>query len=518
MASSSIDSLLQITGPSRAPVEMARSATSAAKPFEELFSRAAQSAVPRDPSRPESAMSPQDDPPVPEQRDADNNSSLPDDSRLHVNSDEADQAKPAKAASPDESEDEQLQAEDDVVEISGAAASQAPSARLSEEEPPLTSAEQSSDGKSPAENATEAAAGEQAADSAAGQPNGRTGNRRNQPDPSGTSQPVTPELTAETVTNTEGKPAAPASEAATVGTQVGTPRSTTQDAPAEFAAQDTASPNRADLPPTEDLPPESQATTRQGSKPTERSGSIGADAGISDKPPAKDRQTAGTPSPSPDTDRAAAAPKATHNADPASPTSPTHVAEMATPVSTESAASSGIADRALDRMTSARSVQPARQSSEPPPAPPVDRNRFVGRVSSALQLAQQRDGQMQLRLSPPELGSLRLEISVKQGVLTATMETETATARHILLENLPALRERLAGQEIRIERFDVDVRHEGEEQSQNRAAQERPGDQPQGRSSPPGRRTDQRVQPARGNLPLATRFNQPSPDGLDVVI
>ena len=148
----------------------------------------------------------------------------------------------------------------------------------------------------------------------------------------------------------------------------------------------------------------------------------------------------------------------------------------------------------------------------------MDHNRFVGRVSSALRLAQQRDGQMQLRLSPPELGSLRLEIAVKQGVLTATMETETAAARHVLLENLPALRERLAGQEIRIERFDVDLRHESGDQSQNRAAQERPGDQPQRRSSSPGRQTDQRTQPARGNLPLATRFNQPSADGLDVVI
>ena len=98
------------------------------------------------------------------------------------------------------------------------------------------------------------------------------------------------------------------------------------------------------------------------------------------------------------------------------------------------------------------------------------------------------------------------------------METETAAARHVLLENLPALRERLAGQEIRIERFDVDLRHESGDPSQQRAAQERSGDQPQGRSSSPGRQIDPRTRSARGDLPLVTRFHQPSADRLDVVI
>lgn len=99
-------------------------------------------------------------------------------------------------------------------------------------------------------------------------------------------------------------------------------------------------------------------------------------------------------------------------------------------------------------------------ATQAPNLPRVDAARFVGRVAKAVQTAQDRGGVVQLRLSPPELGSLRLELSMQNGVMTAAVETETAAARQVLLDHLPALRERLAEQNIRIERFDVDVRQE----------------------------------------------------------
>ena len=64
---------------------------------------------------------------------------------------------------------------------------------------------------------------------------------------------------------------------------------------------------------------------------------------------------------------------------------------------------------------------------------------------------------MRLRLSPPELGSVRLEVSVKNGVLTAHAQTETTQARDALVDNLPALRARLAEQNIQVDQFDVDL-------------------------------------------------------------
>jgi flagellar hook-length control protein FliK len=93
--------------------------------------------------------------------------------------------------------------------------------------------------------------------------------------------------------------------------------------------------------------------------------------------------------------------------------------------------------------------------------PPIDPSRFIGRVAKAFQTAQDRGGTLQLRLSPPELGALRIELNVKDGVMSASLQTENANARRLLLDHLPALRDRLAEQNIRVDRFDVDVRREG---------------------------------------------------------
>jgi flagellar hook-length control protein FliK len=93
--------------------------------------------------------------------------------------------------------------------------------------------------------------------------------------------------------------------------------------------------------------------------------------------------------------------------------------------------------------------------------PRVDAARFVGRVAKAIQTASERGGALHLRLSPPELGSLRLALTVDNGVMSATLEADSSAARQVLLDHLPALRDRLAEQNIRIERFDVDVRQEG---------------------------------------------------------
>jgi flagellar hook-length control protein FliK len=86
----------------------------------------------------------------------------------------------------------------------------------------------------------------------------------------------------------------------------------------------------------------------------------------------------------------------------------------------------------------------------------ADRLRFVQRVLHALQAAEARGTAVRLRLSPPDLGSLKLELSVRKDALIARMEVETAAARALLLDNLQQLRERLAAQEIKIERFEVD--------------------------------------------------------------
>lgn len=91
----------------------------------------------------------------------------------------------------------------------------------------------------------------------------------------------------------------------------------------------------------------------------------------------------------------------------------------------------------------------------------VDRVRFVQRVARAFESAASDGGSLRLRLSPPELGALRLELTLRNGVMHAHVEAETSAARNLLLDNLPALRERLAEQNIKVEQFDVDLADQG---------------------------------------------------------
>ena len=95
--------------------------------------------------------------------------------------------------------------------------------------------------------------------------------------------------------------------------------------------------------------------------------------------------------------------------------------------------------------------------------PPVDSARLLRRVARGFVSLGDGGGELRLRLSPPELGALRLEVKLHEGAIVARIETETMAARTALIENLPALRERLIEHGVRIERFDVDVmqRHPG---------------------------------------------------------
>jgi flagellar hook-length control protein FliK len=139
-------------------------------------------------------------------------------------------------------------------------------------------------------------------------------------------------------------------------------------------------------------------------------------------------------------------------------------------------------------------------------APHVDPARFVSRVARAVQTAHERGGPLQLRLSPPELGTMRLELAVHEGALSAKIETDNATARQVLLDNLPALRDRLAEQNVRIERFDVDVRRDGTGDGSGRP---NPGPQERGHHRH-GEPTPHRTNTGRGTTSQTTS-DTPSP-------
>ena len=100
----------------------------------------------------------------------------------------------------------------------------------------------------------------------------------------------------------------------------------------------------------------------------------------------------------------------------------------------------------------------------------ADRVRFVQRVARAFENAGRDGGTLRVRLHPSELGSLRLEVAVRDGAMTARLETETQAAKNVVLDNLPALRDRLEQQNIKIERFDVDYSGGNNDQPSRNAA------------------------------------------------
>lgn len=129
----------------------------------------------------------------------------------------------------------------------------------------------------------------------------------------------------------------------------------------------------------------------------------------------------------------------------------------------------------------------------------VDRVRFVQRIARAFESLGARGGTIRMRLHPPELGSLQLDITVRNGVMTARLETDSAAARNLLLDNLPALRDRLAQQDIKVERFDVDLAD-----GSSGGSPERPDDRPQ-RDDHPDRHGQPEADDAEPKGPSAPR-------------
>jgi len=137
------------------------------------------------------------------------------------------------------------------------------------------------------------------------------------------------------------------------------------------------------------------------------------------------------------------------------PASPDNAGTMAKAVTSPQTGelSGNQADRAPDPLAS----RAAGDNASHPALTPQQQLRMMQRVARAVEAAAPGGGVIRLRLHPAELGALQLEVSVNRGVLHARLKTETETARQVLLEQLPYLRDRLEQQGVRMEQFQVDV-------------------------------------------------------------
>ena len=132
----------------------------------------------------------------------------------------------------------------------------------------------------------------------------------------------------------------------------------------------------------------------------------------------------------------------------------------------------------------------------------VDTARFVQRVARAFLTGRVEAGRdIRLRLHPPELGHLRLQIKVQDGAMTARMEAENPLARTLLLDHLAGLRHRLAEHNIKIERFEVDLMQQPPNGSDNHATDSQTDRRPTASPRTADRRCGGRSAPARSRSP-----------------
>jgi flagellar hook-length control protein FliK len=93
----------------------------------------------------------------------------------------------------------------------------------------------------------------------------------------------------------------------------------------------------------------------------------------------------------------------------------------------------------------------------PPPDPSQLRDEAnLGRVIRGLGNAiHQRGGSLTLRLDPPELGAVRIELNVRDGLVQARFVTQQESVRNLLMDQMGHLRQALDRQGLTIERIEV---------------------------------------------------------------
>jgi hypothetical protein len=114
---------------------------------------------------------------------------------------------------------------------------------------------------------------------------------------------------------------------------------------------------------------------------------------------------------------------------------------------------------AADKLSAPGAIERPSPGSEPSPeAVRQVANQVERAITAGLDRGEER---LRLRLKPPGLGELRLDLSLRSQHLKVVLVAETSAARDILQAALPELRHSLAEQGLMLEQFSVFVRHEG---------------------------------------------------------
>jgi flagellar hook-length control protein FliK len=87
----------------------------------------------------------------------------------------------------------------------------------------------------------------------------------------------------------------------------------------------------------------------------------------------------------------------------------------------------------------------------------IDQARLTNRVAGAFRSLANQSGTIRMKLHPEELGAMTIRMRIESGKVTAKLETETETARQVLLENMDTLKKKLKEQNLEVAAFDIEV-------------------------------------------------------------
>lgn len=139
----------------------------------------------------------------------------------------------------------------------------------------------------------------------------------------------------------------------------------------------------------------------------------------------------------------------------------------------------------------------------------------IERVEQVMRLSVQRGIQrVAVRLDPPELGRVTLQMEMRHGVVNATLRAETADAQQMLMNGVEQLRQNLQVHGIQLNQFEVDLSGGGLAEGQGGAWQEAPkGRQARGEGH---REQNEEAEPVDGAASTAAQAW--SGEGLNIVV
>jgi flagellar hook-length control protein FliK len=125
---------------------------------------------------------------------------------------------------------------------------------------------------------------------------------------------------------------------------------------------------------------------------------------------------------------------------------------------------------------------------------PVDPEQLVERVAAGIRAASPNGQQLRVKLYPPHLGQLQIEVNSHGGTVSVRMEVQNVAAQNALHDNLPLLREALVHHGTSIDRIDVqlvetnaeDGRSDLTDEQQQQSRQESDDHQPNRDEQEPG--------------------------------